>query len=76
MTTSTSDTYTTYGSVRGDCGHQHQTHEAAQRCADRDMRGCRRAGGYSDRLVYAESEVERNAVGDVYAARDALRSRQ
>ncbi len=62
------DSYTTYGSVRGDCGHQHRTVEAAQRCADRDMRDCRKVGGYSDRRVYAESAVQRNAVGRVYRA--------
>lgn len=68
MTTSTSESYTTYGSVRGDCGHQHRTIEAAQRCADRDNRDCRKIGGYSDRRVYAECDVERNMFGSVYYA--------
>lgn len=45
------DTYTTQGSVRGCCGHQHKTIEAAQRCINRDHAGCVRQGGYSDRSV-------------------------
>ena len=47
----TANTYTTQGSVRGCCGHQHRTIEAAQRCAARDHAGCVRQGGYSDRSV-------------------------
>ena len=47
--------YTTIGSVRGCCGHQHRTIEAAKRCADRDHAGCVSQGGYSDRsVVYAD----------------------
>jgi hypothetical protein len=44
-------TYTTYGSVRGCCGHKHQTLTAAQKCLSRDQAGCRSQGGYSDREV-------------------------
>ena len=47
-------TYTTSGSVRGDCGHQHRTIGAAVRCIDTDDRGCKRSCGqdaYSDRRV-------------------------
>ena len=44
-------TYTTIGSVRGCCGHQHRTIEAAQQCVNRDHAGCVRQGGYSDRSV-------------------------
>lgn len=47
----TATTYTTQGSVRGCCGHQHRTIEAAQRCAARDHAGCKSQGGYSDRSV-------------------------
>lgn len=47
--------YTTWGSVRGDCGHVHGTREAAQRCLERDRRGCAEQGGYSDREVRAVS---------------------
>ena len=47
----TVDTYTTIGSVRGCCGHQHRTIEAAQQCVNRDHAGCVRQGGYSDRSV-------------------------
>jgi hypothetical protein len=45
--------YTTYGGVRGQCGHLHKTRKAAERCLDRDSRGCRASRGYSDRDVYA-----------------------
>jgi len=44
--------YVTYGPVRGWCGHYHRTYAAAERCLERDRRGCRRQGGYSDRSVY------------------------
>lgn len=43
--------YTTWGSVRGGCGHLHMTVESAERCAARDQRDCRRQGGYSDRTI-------------------------
>ena len=46
-----SDTYTTYGHVRGQCGHAHKTIEAAVRCLERDRAGCAGQGGYSDRQV-------------------------
>jgi hypothetical protein len=43
--------YTTYGPVRDQCGHAHETYEAAKRCARRDQSGCASQGAYSDRLV-------------------------
>ena len=43
--------YTTRGSVRGSCGHEHRSLEAAVACLQRDQHGCSRAGGYSDRRV-------------------------
>ena len=45
--------YTTWGSVRGCCGHAHKTQESAQACASKDHRACRSLGGgaYSDRSV-------------------------
>lgn len=49
-------TYTTYGSVRGCCGHKHKTSEAAEKCLDRDQKGCRSQGGYSDRSVVEVGE--------------------
>jgi len=45
--------YTTWGPVRGGCGHVHRTLSGAQACLARDGRGCRRQGGYSDRLIRA-----------------------
>jgi len=44
-------TYTTHGSVRGGCGHQHRTMAAAVRCLQSDQEGCRQQRGYSDRSV-------------------------
>ena len=44
-------TYTTIGDVRGTCGHQHRTLEAAERCRAADSAGCKSQGGYSDRRV-------------------------
>lgn len=45
------DRFTTTGSVRGGCGHVHLTRAAAEKCLDRDHRGCVTQGGYSDRKV-------------------------
>lgn len=45
--------YTTYGPVRGGCGHRHRTLETAMRCLRDDGRGCQMQGGYSDRTVHA-----------------------
>jgi hypothetical protein len=48
-------TYTTTGSVRGNCGHRHKTVRAAAACAEKDARDCRSlsGGAYSDRSVRA-----------------------
>lgn len=43
--------YTTWGSVRGGCGHVHRSARAAYRCLERDRAGCHRQGGYSDRRI-------------------------
>ena len=44
-------TYSCEGSVRGDCGHHHNTIMTALKCADRDGKLCSELGGgaYSDR---------------------------
>lgn len=58
MTTTTTTTkYTTYGNVRGWCGHRHRTEDAAQRCAAADARDCRAARGYSDRQVHDVADM-------------------
>jgi len=52
--------YTTVGSVRGTCGHEHRTREAAEACIERDGRACRRGHGpnaYSDRRVEERERV-------------------
>ncbi len=43
--------YTTWGPVRGDCGHAHKTWMAASACLTKDAAGCAKQGGYSDREV-------------------------
>ena len=43
--------YTTYGSVRGGCGHIHRSEATAERCLASDQRDCRAGGGYSDRAI-------------------------
>lgn len=48
--------YTTHGSVRGCCGHVHQTMRTAEQCAARDQRGCASQRGYSDRRVVCVGE--------------------
>ena len=50
--------YTTWGSVRGDCGHLHRTYQAAQRCLEQDRRGCRGQDGYSDRHIRVSTARE------------------
>jgi hypothetical protein len=51
----TTTTYTTRGSVRGSCGHQHRTMAAALSCLQKDNRCCtaRVGRGYSDRQIKA-----------------------
>lgn len=46
-------TYTTTGSVRGNCGHTHRTLSGACKCLASDRGGCERRGGYSDREIVA-----------------------
>lgn len=53
--------YTTWGYVRGHCGHIHLSERTADDCLERDRRGCRSQGGYSDREVRAAMER-----GDLY----------
>lgn len=43
--------YTCKGSVRGECGHNHRRLTTAVQCCEEDARGCRKQGGYSDRVV-------------------------
>ena len=43
--------YTTWGPIRGCCGHLHRTYETAVRCISRDHRGCVKQGGYTDRML-------------------------
>jgi hypothetical protein len=50
-TTTKAETFTTWGPVRGCCGHAHRSIAAAVQCKQRDYAGCRRQGGYSDRQV-------------------------
>lgn len=52
----TETTYTTTGSVRGNCGHQHIGLEEALDCMARDQHGCEQQGGYSDRRIIAVDE--------------------
>jgi hypothetical protein len=49
--TTTRIVYSTYGSVRGCCGHRHQSMGAAEKCLAHDQAGCRSQGGYSDRSI-------------------------
>ena len=43
--------YAAVGSVRGSCGHRHQSIADAVRCLNEDREGCASQGGYSDRHV-------------------------
>ena len=47
--------WTTIGDVRGCCGHEHRSRDAAETCLRRDQRGCAAQGGYSDRLIYRQT---------------------
>lgn len=44
--------YTTWGPVRGCCGHAHRTLQAAYECFCADVNGCATQGGYSDRDIH------------------------
>ena len=52
--------WTCNGSVRGDCGIMHRTREAASKCCERDMKGCNKQGGYSDRYVTEVRKTRKN----------------
>jgi hypothetical protein len=43
--------YTCTGYVRGNCGHKHRNLRTAAKCLGDDIVGCRKQGGYSDRIV-------------------------
>ena len=69
-------TYTTGTSsdVRGCCGHQHKTVDAALACMDRDTAACKRQGGYSDRSRIVRSDgawITRFGIEDGDEWRDA-----
>ncbi len=56
MKTDTTVIFSTYGSVRGCCGHKHKTREGADKCLTSDQKGCKSQGGYSDRSVVLVGE--------------------
>jgi len=50
--------YTTWGPVRGECGHRHNSVRAAARCCVLDRRYCERSrGSYSDRSLWRVDTV-------------------
>jgi hypothetical protein len=57
--------YTTWGAIRGGCGHAHRTSEAARRCLSKDRRGCQAQGGYSDREIRYITSAAESKVYDV-----------
>ena len=65
--------YTTWGPVRGDCGHAHRSLSSAMRCLASDRDGCRLAGGYSDREIRGISDRREIATYNVvYGPGDAV----
>jgi hypothetical protein len=56
--------YTTTGSVRGCCGHEHRTLAAADRCLHDDGDGCASQGGYSDRRIVAMEDGDRRELNE------------
>lgn len=45
--------FSAIGSVRGSCGHKHQTEHATEACIAADQKACAKQGGYSDRVAVA-----------------------
>jgi len=71
MTRAAPHPYIVCGSVRG-LVSSHRTIEAAERALERDRRGCRRQGGYSDASVWQHrSRVEYPVVGGDWVLRSA-----
>lgn len=64
--TDVAETYTTWGANQGACDHRHHARAAARSCLRRHRWACEEQGICSDRRVYAESELERDAAGHVY----------
>ena len=52
--------YMCVGKARGWCGHYHRTLRGAIYCRLRDIHACERQGGYSDRLIFTQDQVELN----------------
>jgi hypothetical protein len=52
--------YITKGSVRGSCGHRHETIKAAYECMMKDHDLYAQSGGRSDRIIMAVDEHERS----------------
>lgn len=52
--------YTTLGTVRGSCGHNHKTIQAAYNCLRKDQKDVNSLGGgaYSDRIIVRASMEE------------------
>lgn len=67
-------TYTTKGSVRGSCGHNHRTISAACKCAAEDMAACQKQGGYSDRSVCRTDgeELDEGEIAELIAMQDVI----
>lgn len=63
--THTGDHYRCVGSVRGWCGHRHTSVREAVRCLQRDQRGCKSQGGYSDRCVYLYAGDNRQCCAEI-----------
>ena len=51
--------YITKGTVRGSCGHRHETIKAAYECMTKDRDLYAQSGGHSDRVIMAVDENER-----------------
>jgi len=68
--------YTTFGEVRGYCGHNHETIKTAEACIDLDAISTKKVGGYTDRCVIhcPYSPLDREALSDLSALiRDAVK---
>jgi hypothetical protein len=57
LTVSSDSNIIVYGSVRG-LVSEHRTISAASKSLERDQRGCRGQGGYSDAHVYEWSDAD------------------
>ena len=62
--------YSVRGSIRGDCGHHHQSLKTANQCLCNDRQGCSAQGGYSDRSIVFVDDSNQKVLVNIYEEKE------